>query len=211
MSDKKKNIKRIVEVTLTTREVAERGIQLAKESKHHTNLTVRQKKVAQVFKNKLESSANKILTLTDVIDKGYEMREMEVRVVKDYTRKMKFYYSTETGALVDQEKFTEYDHQTSIEDEFNDLVSVPTDEELADLEREISDREEAKRKAEEKQEQDYQSLADLADKTSTQLDNMDDANVNTEPVDTGNETPEDGGLHDDIEPDDKKKGDEDDF
>jgi hypothetical protein len=166
-----KTTKRTVEVTLTKTELAEKGLLLAKETKHLGQLTIKKERVMKVFKNKIASSEDEIIRLSDVIDKGIETRQMDVVCVKDFERKMKFYYDAE-GVLVDREPFTDYDHQTSIDDYLDTVFAPPSEDDLANLEIEIQERERRKREQDEAKEREYDELANLADATAKNLDDL---------------------------------------
>jgi hypothetical protein len=190
-----KTVKKWVEITLTNADMAEKAKELAKESKHLANLTAKKKRVNDVFKNKMDATSNQIIHLTDVIDKGFEEKEIECVETRDFNRKIKFYFDKD-GVLVGQEKFTEYDMQTQIDDYLDQVFSPPSDAEIEQMLAEEAARAKRKREMEEQQEQEYQDLANLADKTSEQLDHLDDTDAHH------------GNLKaDDLEPDEEQSDD----
>lgn len=100
----------------TQHELSQRSQDLCDAVDQREQLMAEKKEIVSTFKAKIEAKESDIRQYASHIKNGYEYRDYQCRVVKDFDNHKKDYYDIASGDLIGTEKLTALDYQTKIDD-----------------------------------------------------------------------------------------------
>lgn len=103
-------------VELTGEEIKERSEQLADEI-HNLNLIEQEKKaVMKRYASDIEGCKERILNFKNAVRDGYEYRNVECMIERDFKRRIKRFISMDSGKVIRTEPFNDADRQMQLSD-----------------------------------------------------------------------------------------------
>ncbi len=97
-------------------ELQEKGAELADKIVEKYDLNGAKKEIVSDFKKKIQKVDIDIDRLSENVRAGYEYRDHECFIQKDYDKSVKTYTDTKTGEVIDQQPFEAIDYETDIFD-----------------------------------------------------------------------------------------------
>lgn len=112
-----------IEYYLTEEEKVEKGREAAKKNNERKNVEAEKKAVMADYTAKVKVLSNELELMFETLNSGFEVREVEARLVKNYLTNEKEYYDPVTGDLVKKVPFEPKDLQRHL-----DEVVAPVDD-----------------------------------------------------------------------------------
>lgn len=106
-------------------ELRDTGISLARHNSKVASLEAEKKAFNDQIKAQITAAEAEILRLSGILQNGYEYRQVEITIDRDYDEKIIRIIRQDTGEIVREEKMTADDLQVSaFEDFVHDCVKV---------------------------------------------------------------------------------------
>jgi len=115
-NDKKEYTKKFLRVDLTEDEKTVLAKDMAVATIRKADVESEKKSADASFKDRIATCELKISKNARLINDGYEMRDVECEVVRDFISGVVFTFRTDTGAIVDEKAMTGAERQMHIED-----------------------------------------------------------------------------------------------
>ena len=113
-------LRRYVRHYLTDEERLEISNKMSEAIIEKTNLEADLKTVHSQFKSRIQETMGQIGTLAQKLNSGWEMREIQCRVIKDYNEGVVRFESIETDEIVDERAMSLDERQMKLGDEVGD-------------------------------------------------------------------------------------------
>lgn len=115
MKEKKRTIQKQLEVKLTEEEVLKYSRELARVNQDLASEEDKKKEIISDIANKINSFKTNITVLSRKISNGYEYRTVDVDVLFDYKKGMKYFVRRDTKETIEEGKLTDSDRQQELD------------------------------------------------------------------------------------------------
>lgn len=115
MKEKKRTIQKQLEVKLTEEETLKYSRELAKVNQDLASEEEKKKEIMSDIANKINSFKTNITVLSRKISNGYEYRTVDVDVLFDYKKGMKYFVRRDTKETINEQVMTDEDRQQELD------------------------------------------------------------------------------------------------